>query len=171
MALLTVLQTVSCDEFLPRTHAHSHTRFSAARTSHARVRFAQNSIAHAPARFTIFFCVLNFFLNAFCQFTPSRDFDGKVQHQNCIIFKNQKKIAILGHLLPVLPQKFCKSVLKCDRTSHARKRAARTHIAHTFQNAFRTHIAHVRVCAHVCVCEFLFATHRLKICLVNRKRK
>ena len=34
-------QTVSCDDFLPRTHAHSHTRFSAARTSHARVHFAK----------------------------------------------------------------------------------------------------------------------------------
>ena len=34
-------QAVSCDGFLPRTHAHSHTRFSAARTSHARVRFAK----------------------------------------------------------------------------------------------------------------------------------
>ena len=40
-------QTVSCDDFLPRTHAHSHTRFSAARTSHARVRFAKDRIAHA----------------------------------------------------------------------------------------------------------------------------
>ena len=40
---LNKLQTVSCDDFLPRTHAHSHTGFSAARTSHARVRFAQNS--------------------------------------------------------------------------------------------------------------------------------
>ena len=28
---------------------------------------------------------------------------------------------------------------KCDRTSHAQKRAARTHIPHTFQNGFRTH--------------------------------
>ena len=56
-----------------------------------------------------------------------------------------------------------KSVLKCDRTSHGRKRAARTHIARTFQNAFRTHIAHVRVCAHVCVCESNFATHSLTI--------
>ena len=44
------LQTVSCDDFLPRTHAHSHTRFSAARTSHARVRFAKIRIAHAHAR-------------------------------------------------------------------------------------------------------------------------
>jgi hypothetical protein len=54
-----------------------------------------------------------------------------------------------------------KSVLKCNRTSHGRKRAARTHIAHTFQSAFRTHVAHVRVCAHVCVCELNFATHSL----------
>ena len=75
---------MSCDDFLPRTHAHSHTRFSAARTSHARVRFAQNSIAPAPARFTIsfffkdFFWCAEFFPNAFCKFTPSKDFDGKV---------------------------------------------------------------------------------------------
>ena len=55
-------QTVSCDEFLPRTHAHSHTRFLAARTSHARVRFAQSSIAHALARFTIFHFIKDFFL-------------------------------------------------------------------------------------------------------------
>ena len=41
-------QSVSCDDFLPRTHAHSHTQFSAARTSHARVRFAKVQIAHAP---------------------------------------------------------------------------------------------------------------------------
>ena len=41
-------QTVSCDDLLPRTHAHSHTQFSAARTSHARVRFAKVQIAHAP---------------------------------------------------------------------------------------------------------------------------
>ena len=33
-----------------------------------------------------------------------------------------------------------KSVEKCGRTSHAQKRAARTHIAHTFQNDFRTHL-------------------------------
>ena len=65
-------------------------------------------------------------------------------------------MSIYGHLWPVFATK---SVLKCDRTSHGRKRAARTHNAHTLQNAFRTHIAHVRVCAHVCVCEFKFATH------------
>ena len=34
-------QIVSCDNFWPRTHAHSHTRFSAARTSHALVHFAK----------------------------------------------------------------------------------------------------------------------------------
>ena len=58
-------------------------------------------------------------------------------------------------------KKVCKSVLKCYCTSHSPKMAARTHIAHIIQNAFRTHIAHVRVCAHVCVCEFEFATHSL----------
>ena len=45
-----LLQTVSCDDFLPRTHAHSHTRFSAARRSHARVRFLKILIALAHAR-------------------------------------------------------------------------------------------------------------------------
>jgi hypothetical protein len=30
-------------------------------------------------------------------------------------------------------------VQKCGRTSHVKKRAARTHIPHTFQNGFRTH--------------------------------
>ena len=72
---------MSCDEFLPRTHAHSHTRFWAARTAHARVHFAQNSIAHALARLTIFqrfFFGVEVFSNEFCQFTPSGDFDGKV---------------------------------------------------------------------------------------------
>ena len=44
------IQSVSCDDFLPRTHAHSHTLFSAARTLHARVRFAKILIAHAHAR-------------------------------------------------------------------------------------------------------------------------
>ena len=54
------------------------------------------------------------------------------------IFKDYKKITIWGHLWPDLLQTVCKSVLKCNRTSHGRKRAARTHIAHTFQSAFRT---------------------------------
>ena len=44
-------QTVSCDEFLDRTHAHPHTWFSAARTSHARVRFSKIQGALAHARF------------------------------------------------------------------------------------------------------------------------
>ena len=52
-------QTVSCDDFLPRTHAHSYTRFSAARTSHARVRFAKILITHARVRFCV--CVLSKF--------------------------------------------------------------------------------------------------------------
>ena len=45
---------MSCDDFLPRTHAHSHTRFSAARTSHARVRFAEIIIAHARVRMCVY---------------------------------------------------------------------------------------------------------------------
>ena len=55
----------------------------------------------------------------------------------------------------------CKNVRNCDRTSHIWKTAARTHIARKFQKPFRTHIAHVRTCAHMCVCEFNFATHSL----------
>jgi hypothetical protein len=53
---------VSRDDFLPRTQAHSHTKFSAARTSHARVRFAKILIAHARVRFCV--CVLPKFAHA-----------------------------------------------------------------------------------------------------------
>ena len=38
-------QIGSCDNFLPGTHAHSHTRISAAHTSHAHVGFATIWIA------------------------------------------------------------------------------------------------------------------------------
>ena len=57
-------------------------------------------------------------------------------------------IALFGCFVP-------KSVQKCDRTSHAQKPAARTHIAHTVLNPFRTHFrthiarAEVRFYAHV----------------------
>ena len=51
-------QTVSCDDFLPRTHAHSHTQCSAARTSHAHVRFAKIRIALAHAHVRLCVCVL-----------------------------------------------------------------------------------------------------------------
>ena len=47
-------------------------------------------------------------------------------------------IALFGCFVP-------KSVQKCDRTSHAQKPAARTHIAHTVLNPFRTHIARAEV--------------------------
>ena len=40
-------QTASCNDFLPRTNAHSHTQFSSARTLHAYVRFARILIAPA----------------------------------------------------------------------------------------------------------------------------
>ena len=69
-----------------------------------------------------------------------------------------------------MSQKVCENVQMCDRTSHTLKSAARTHLARTFQNAFRTHIAHVLVCAHVCVCEFFFATHRLKFHILSLTR-
>ena len=51
-----------------------------------------------------------------------------------------------------------KSVQKCDRTSHAWKRAARTHISHTFQNGFCTHTHTCDRTSHVCVCARTFAT-------------
>ena len=44
-------QTVSCDGFSARTHAHRTLQFSAARTSHARVRFSKIQGALAHARF------------------------------------------------------------------------------------------------------------------------
>ena len=59
-----IVQTVSCDDFWPRTHAHSHTQFSAARTSHARVHFAIIWIAHAHARLCLWVCVLSKFAPA-----------------------------------------------------------------------------------------------------------
>ena len=62
--LLSRIQSVSCDDFLPRTHAHSHTPFSAARTSHARVRFAKIPIAHARARVRLCVCDLSKFAHA-----------------------------------------------------------------------------------------------------------
>ena len=51
---------------------------------------------------------------------------------------NHMKIAISGHFAS-------KSVQKCDHTSHAQKRATRTHISHTFQNGFRTHTPHYSI--------------------------
>ena len=58
---------------------------------------------------------------------------------------------------------FCsKSVQKCDRTSHAQKSAARTHIPHTFQNGFRTHTHKCDHTSHVCVRARTFATYTLQ---------
>ena len=51
---------------------------------------------------------------------------------------------------------------KYGRTSHAQKRAARTHIPHTFQNGFRTHTHTCDRTSHVCVRARTFATHTLK---------
>ena len=51
---------------------------------------------------------------------------------------------------------------KCDRTSHVQKRAARTHIPHTFQNGFRTHTHTCNRTSHVCVRARTFATHALQ---------
>ena len=53
--------------------------------------------------------------------------------------------------LAILQQKVGKSVQRCDRTSHARKSAARTSHA----NEFRTHIAHVRFFWQLTVCYLL----------------
>ena len=51
---------------------------------------------------------------------------------------------------------------KCDRTSHVQKRAARTHIPHTFQNGFRTHTHKCDHTSHVCVRARTFATYTLQ---------
>ena len=66
----------------------------------------------------------------------------------------RQKIAFSGNFVP-------KSVQKCDRTSHTQKRAARTHIPHTFQNGFRTHTHTCDRTSHVCVRARTFATHTL----------
>ena len=58
---------------------------------------------------------------------------------------------------------------KCDRTSHVQKRAARTHIPHTFQNGFRTHTHTCDHTSHVCVRARTFATHTLVFFLENPK--
>ena len=67
---------MSCDDFLPRTHAHSHTRFSAARTSHACAHFAKNQMAHARVRFskirTRTFAQSKFFFDFICVWSRSR---------------------------------------------------------------------------------------------------
>ena len=73
--LMTVRQTVSCVDFLPRTKAHSHNQSSAARTSHAHERFAKILIAHA--RVCLCVCFLPKFANA-----PSSN------HQN-LLFENK----------------------------------------------------------------------------------
>ena len=52
-----------------------------------------------------------------------------------------------------------KSVQKCGRTSHVKKRAARKHIPHTFQDGFRTHTCDRT--SHVCLRARTFATHTL----------
>ena len=67
----------------------------------------------------------------------------------------------MEHFLAILSQKVCKSVQKCNRTSHAQKRAARTHIPHTFQNGFCTHVHMCDRTSHACVCARTFATHTL----------
>ena len=53
-------------------------------------------------------------------------------------------------------------VQKCDRTLHTKKRAARTHIPHTFQNGFRTHMHTCDRTSHMCVRARTFATHSLR---------
>ena len=58
---------------------------------------------------------------------------------------------------------WCKKCAKVS--SHTRKRAARTHIAHTFQKGFRTHTHTCDRTSHVCVCARTFATHALPIIL------
>ena len=156
---------MSCDGFLARTHAHRTLQFSAARTSHARVRFSkiQGALAHArfnnsrflKKKFHFFLGILNKLNSGTIR--PWKSIENIVGILSSCLFcpKTCKKQCGYEKFWSFLP----KNVRNCNRTSHTWKMVARTHIAHTFQKAFCTHIAHVRVCAHVCVCEFDFATH------------
>jgi hypothetical protein len=65
-----------------------------------------------------------------------------VRSHFCTLFET--KSSIFWQFVP-------KSVQKCDRTSHAQKRSARTHISHTFQNGFRTHTHTCDRTSHMCV--------------------
>ena len=135
-------QSVSCNEFLCRTHPCSHIQFSVARKLHACVNFSRNSSAHASS-----------LMLHIDNDQHLREFVGNIAPIN---LKSVKK---WHNFRPFLSQKMCKRFLKCNRSLHGGKSAAHRHIACTFQNGFGTHIAQVRVFAHVC--EFNFATHSL----------
>ena len=74
--------------------------------------------------------------------------DGEINQLNTL------KILKMSQKVFQSVRKMCENVQCAIAHRTPNKSAARTHIARTFKNAFRTHIAHVRVCAHVCVCEF-----------------
>ena len=144
-------QGVSCDPFLRRTHAPRTSKNRCARTRVRTFILWWSHFAPAPARFTIFHFFGGFFGGIFMLFfgnaSQIRIFHGKIASTVYKLIKkslnNGINIAIFGHFSS-------KKCAKSDRTSHAQKRAARTHIPHTFQNGFRTH---TRATAHrTCAC-------------------
>ena len=149
---------MGCDRFLRRTHAPHTSRNPCART---RVRILILWWSHfAPARFTIFHFFGGVFWGIFMLFfgnaSQIRIFHGKIASTVYKLIKkslnNGINIAIFGHFSS-------EKCAKSDRTSHAQKRAARTHIPHTFQNGFCTHMHTCDHTSHVCVRARTFATH------------
>ena len=62
-----------------------------------------------------------------------------------------------GHVWPcvaIFVKKMCKIVQKCDRTSHAQKRAASTHITNMFQIFYEQYIDEnfSKYCNWLCLC-------------------
>ena len=168
---------MSCDRFLGRTHAPRTSRFRCART---RVRTSNLMWSHfAPAPALLIKKVFQQFFNYFSSFSQTgfrtsfsdlEFFSAIFQHFYSLgcskteyddpkqerVFQSRKECSKTGNFVP-------KSVQKCNRTSHAQKRAARTHIPHTFQNGFRTHTHTYDRTSHVCVRARTFATHTLQI--------
>ena len=103
------------DDFLPRTHAHSHTRFSAARTSHARVRFAKIRIAHAHAR-------LQHKGNFEANFAFFLYFPGKIKSKIGPFFTQKRAKIAIARRTPGRPH---------ARTSHARFKSLFARTSHT----------------------------------------
>ena len=110
---MSVFQSVSCDDFLPRMHPHLHTRFSAARTSHARVRFAKIRIAHARLQHKG-----NFEANfAFFLYFP-----GKIKSKIGPFFTQKRAKIAIARRTPGRPH---------ARTSHARFKSLFARTSHT----------------------------------------
>ena len=142
---------MSCDRFLRRTHAPRTSKSRFARTRARTLILWWSHFAPTPAPFS----KLSNWAYFFMHFLKHIRYQNKVglckRIESSFYYQKKSKIG------PFLPQ----NMRNCDRTSHTLKPAARTHIARTFWKPFRTHIAHVRGCAHVYVCDFFFATHRL----------